>query len=101
MAGNESPLIEGVRQDSLDEAERTLRGLSALYAKAPRETRRLVIQAKDHARQALARDHNPARTALRRELIEWMIVWVNDPAVFPVWVRLRREAIESRSPTLE
>ena len=95
------PLVESVRQDSLDEAERTLRALSALYPEAPRETRRLVIQAKDYARQALAGDADPTRTALRHELIEWMIVWVNDPAVFPVWVQLRRQAIESRSPTPE
>ena len=95
------PLVEGVRLDSLDQAERTLRALAALYAQAPRETRRLVIKAKDDARQALLNDADPARAALRRELIEWMIVWVNDPAVFPVWVRLRREAIESRSPTPE
>ena len=95
------PLVEGVRLDSLDQAERTLRALAALYAQAPRETRRLVIKAKDDARQALINDADPARAALRRELIEWMIVWVNDPAVFPVWVRLRREAIESRSPTPE
>ncbi len=95
------PLVEGVRQDSLDEAERTLRALSALYTEAPRQTRTLVIQAKDQARQALASDTDPARTALRRELIEWMIVWVNDPAVFPVWVQLRRQAIEFRPPTPE
>ena len=95
------PLVEGVRLDSLDEAERTLRALAALYTEAPSQTRKLVIQAKDHARQALARDADPARSALRRELIEWMIVWVNDPAVFPVWVQLRRQAIESRWPTPE
>ena len=95
------PLVEGVRLDSLDDAERTLRALAALYIEAPRETRKLVIQAKDHARQALARYPDPARSALRRELIEWMIVWVNDPAVFAVWVPLRRQAIESRLPTPE
>lgn len=79
------PLVEGVRQTSLDEAERTLVALAGLYPQYPRETRKLVIEAKDHA-----------RLARHDELVEWMIVWVNDPALFPAWVRLRRQAIESR-----
>ena len=91
------PLVEGVRQDSLDEAQRTLTALSGLYAAFPKQTRALVIQAKDHARLALSRMKDPASRAMREELIEWMIVWVNDPALFPTWVRLRRRAIESRS----
>ena len=91
------PLVEGVRQDSLDHAQRTLVALSACYARTPREARALVIQAKDHARLALVRDSDPETRARRQELIDWMIVWVNDPALFPTWVRLRRQAIESRS----
>jgi hypothetical protein len=76
------PLVEGVRHSSLDEAERTLVALSELYAGFPRETRKLVIQAKDHA-----------RLAKHEELVQWMIVWVNDPALFPTWVRLRRQVM--------
>jgi hypothetical protein len=84
------PLVEGVRQDSLDHAERTLCALSEAYLHTPREARALVIEAKDHARLALRRDADAKARSLREELIEWMIVWVNDPALFPIWVRLRR-----------
>jgi len=94
------PLVEGVRQDSLDHAERTLAALATLYPNHPRETRALVIKAKDLARLTLKRTRDAARRREKEELIEWMIVWVNDPALFPTWVRLRRQAIESRSTAL-
>jgi hypothetical protein len=45
-----SPLVEGIRQDNFEELERTLRAMLTRYPSAPRETRRLVRQAKDHAR---------------------------------------------------
>jgi len=86
------PLVEGVRQDSFDEAARTLTALSGIYPAHPKEARSLVIQAKDHARLALTRAKDDEARAYRRELIDWMIVWVNDPSLFPKWVRLRRQA---------
>jgi hypothetical protein len=91
------PLVEGVRQDSLHHAERTLVALAEAYDREPKQTRKLVIQAKDRARLALAGAEDAEAAWLEQELIEWMIVWVNDPALFPTWVRLRRQAIESRS----
>jgi hypothetical protein len=95
------PLVEGVRQDSFDHAERTLCALSAVYSESPRQSRALVVQAKDHARLALRRTTGADARAQRQELIEWMIVWVNDPPLFPTWVRIRRRIIESRSPSHE
>lgn len=91
------PLVEGVRQDSLDDAERTLCALARAYEREPKLARRLVVEAKDHARLALPRDQTDEARARREEIIAWMVVWVHDPPVFPTWVRLRREAIESRS----
>jgi hypothetical protein len=91
-----APLVEGVRQDSLDELERTLRALEVEYAAAGRagqqSCRRLVIDAKDHARLALRR-LAPGRAAERREMIEWMIVWLENPSAFPTWVHLRRRSL--------
>lgn len=86
------PLVEGVRQESLDEAERTLCGLSEAYKNEPKQARRLVVQAKDHARLALHGDRTAAARERRQEIIDWMVVWVHDPPLFPTWVRLRREA---------
>lgn len=95
-------MVEGVRQDSFDQLERTLLALEAEYSPArergdaPRQKacRRLVIEAKDHARWFLRR---PAVTEEerreKREMIDWMLVWLENPAIFPEWVRLRRKGV--------
>ena len=51
------PLVEGVRQDSFEDLERTLVALAVEYAATARkmDCRRLVIEAKDHARLGLRR----------------------------------------------
>jgi hypothetical protein len=77
----------GVRQHTLDELETSLRELSEVYAKHPhlrRTCREQVITAKARAR-FLSREH-----ALKAEMVEWMLVWLGDPAMFPAWVALRR-----------
>jgi hypothetical protein len=101
-----SPLVEGVRQDSPELLARTLNALAAEYLNGSREMQRAcreeVLQAKQHARWALARQPDDA---WRREAIEWMILWLEDPGLFESWVRLRLEAMdattESRSPAPE
>jgi hypothetical protein len=95
-----SPLVEGIRQDSFDELERTLLALLGEYQAAERERaqacRRRVITAKDHARFALARLEGPAKTD-REEMILWMLTWLENPGVFPQWLALRKRA---RRPTV-
>ncbi len=49
--------------------------------------RRLVIVAKDHARWA-SRKHPE-----KEEMLLWMTTWLENPAVFPGWVKLRRARI--------
>ena len=79
------PLVEGVRQDSWENLERTLSALAEVYeaarergdAASQRECRRLVIEAKDHA-----------KWRRRDEMAAWMLTWLENPTVFPVWVRL-------------
>jgi hypothetical protein len=89
-----SPLVEGVRQDTFEDVERTLLALERDYATAdePRRTacRREVIAAKDRARWALRRlpDGDPRRK-LKQEMILWMITWLENPGVFVAWVALR------------
>jgi hypothetical protein len=101
------PLVEGVRQESFQNLERTLSSLAALYASAHgasgRELqvscRRLVIEAKEHARWPLKRQPQSAEAAARaaekREMIEWMIVWLENPGIFPTWARLRMQAVQN------
>lgn len=82
------PLVEGVRQSSLGELERTLLALAASDRAA---ARRLVIQGKDHARLALKR-LSGAERAGRQEMILWMLTWLENPDAFPIWLRLRKKA---------
>jgi hypothetical protein len=85
------PLIEGVRQDSLENLERTLRQLLAQYESADPATRRtcrdLVIRAKDHAR--FSQRTKPEK----EEMVLWMITWLENPAAFPLWLSLRKRRL--------
>jgi len=93
-----APLIEGVRQSNLEELQTSLMALLAEYsagdAARRQAIRRLVITAKDHARWAARR--NP----LKEEMILWMTTWLENPPVFPEWVRIRLRSlgIESSEP---
>ena len=82
-----APLVEGVRQDSLDQLERTL--LALLDESAP-EARRLVIEAKDHARMAQRRAPAPER----EEKLLWMTVWLENRSLFREWLQLRRAKLQ-------
>lgn len=93
------PSVEGVRQDSFEELERTLLALAAEYS-AARATgdheradfcRRAVLAGKDHARLA-SRKAPPGRRADKEEMVAWMLVWLENPEAFPVWLRLRKRA---------
>ena len=88
-----TPLVEGVRQDDFDTLERSLVALLDEYERgdAARRTeiRKLVIEAKDHARWAAK---NPARKAVKEEMVLWLLTWLENPPLFPEWVHLRRAA---------
>ena len=89
------PLVEGVRQGSLDELEHSLRSLAEFYVLGDpgrrMKIRKLVITAKDHARLA-ARSKNATREKReeKAEMILWLTTWLENPPLFPDWVRLRR-----------
>jgi len=97
----------GVRQKNYVELEASLEELRAVYAEAvrvgdrvrARYCRLVVISAKDHARLAARnRRTTPARRAQKEEMVEWMLVWLGDPAMFPEWVRIRKEKIAGAPP---
>lgn len=85
------PLIEGVRQDSLENLEHTLGRLVVEYeagdAATKRACRQLVIRAKDHARYTLAKRPE------KGEMVLWMITWLENPAAFAVWLGLRKRQL--------
>ena len=88
-----APLIEGVRQESLDALESSLLALLHEYeqgdAAARQATRSLVIEAKDHARWAA---RNPEKRVEKEEMALWMLTWLENPPLFPQWVGLRRQS---------
>jgi hypothetical protein len=55
--------------------------------------RRLVIEAKDHARWAARK---PERRTEKEEMALWMLTWLENPPLFPQWVRLRRQTLQGK-----
>ena len=86
------PLVEGVRQNTFEALESSLLSLLAEYERGDvpmRATvRRLVIEAKDHARWAARR---PEKRTVKEEMALWMLTWLENPPLFPQWVKLRRQ----------
>ena len=84
----------GIRQHTLEELETSLREMLRVYSEATaagdgeraRYCRRQVIAAKDRAK-FLAR-----KIPLKAEMAEWMLVWLENPQVFPAWVEARKRS---------
>jgi hypothetical protein len=85
----------GISQHTLDDLERSLLGMLEVYREAvaggvgerARYCRRQVIAAKDRAR-FLAGKHPQ-----KEEMAQWMVVWLENPEVFPAWIEARKKAL--------
>jgi hypothetical protein len=89
----------GIRQKSFAELEHDLLDMLAVYRTARQAgdrqrtsyCRRQVIAAKDRARFIA---HNPKtapeKKAQKDEMAQWMLVWLENPEVFPAWVEIRK-----------
>ena len=88
-----APFVEGVRQENFEALESSLLNLLAEYERGDRaaqiSARRLVIEAKDHARWAARKSE---KRGDKEEMALWMLTWLENPPLFPQWVRLRRAA---------
>ncbi len=95
-----SPLVEGVRILTLNEAERTAVALAREYSAAAaagdpdraRRCRQLVLSAKHRARLAARSARDPERRRQMEEIAAWLLVWLETPALFPAWIALRKRA---------
>ena len=97
----------GVRQHTFQELEQSLRQLLDVYTAAnaagdrerARYCRRQVIAAKDRAK-FLAKNQrtSDAKRAEKEEMAQWMLVWLENPEVFPPWVSARKLARTSDLP---
>jgi hypothetical protein len=87
----------GIRQHTLEELEASLCEMLAVYTGSiasgdrdrARYCRRQVIAAKDRAKFLVKR--NPAKA----EMVRWMLVWLENPQVFPPWVEARKKVREA------
>ena len=87
-----APLVEGVRQESFDALESSLLSFLEEYERSDvvgrTSVRRVGIEAKEHARWAA---RVPEKRAEKEEMALWMLTWLENPPLFPQWVRLRRQ----------
>jgi hypothetical protein len=89
----------GIRQHTFEELESSLREMLEVYLAAQtagdreraRVARRQVIAAKDRAKFAARNPRtSPEKRAAKEEMAQWMLVWLENPAVFPAWVEARK-----------
>jgi hypothetical protein len=90
----------GVRQHTFGELEESLREFSGVYAirdDLRRLCREQVIAAKDRAKWLSNRRTVDEDTRQRKTgMVEWMLIWLGDPTLFPAWV----EALRARKATV-
>lgn len=89
----------GIRQHTFEELEQSLRDMLRVYTDAAaagnrdlaRYCRRQVIGAKDRAKFVARNPRtSPDRKAQKEEMAQWMLVWLENPEVFPAWVDARK-----------
>ena len=92
----------GVRQKTFEDLEQSLVEMELVYSGASERgdrataqyCRNVVIAAKDHARLAARSPKtSPEKKAQKEEMVDWMLVWLDNPGVFPAWVKLRKSRI--------
>ncbi len=92
----------GIRQHTFEELEESLLGMGRIYAAAieagdrerARYCRRQAIAAKDRAKFAAASPcTSPQKQAEKQEMAQWMLVWLENPEVFPAWLDARKRTL--------
>ncbi len=88
----------GIRQHTLEELSASLLEMLRVYEQATEEgdrkqaryCRRQVIAAKDRAKFLAGNPKTaPEKKALKEEMVRWMLVWLENPPVFPAWLKAR------------
>ncbi len=92
----------GIRQHTLEELERSLLEMLQVYSAAvstgnrerARYCRRQVIGAKDRARFLATNAGTPLeKRQLKEEMVQWLLVWLENPEVFPFWAEARKQIL--------
>jgi hypothetical protein len=91
----------GIRQHTFEELEHGLRTMLQVYSDSQsagerdraRYCRRQVIAAKDRAKFLAATPRStPEKRTQKEEMVQWMLVWLENPEVFPAWVDARKKS---------
>jgi hypothetical protein len=91
----------GVRQHTFEELEESLNEMLKTYLEAQaaghhdraRYCRRQVIAASYRAKFMAANARtSEAKRAEKTEMAQWMLVWLENPEVFPAWAQARKRA---------
>ena len=84
----------GVETKTMDALEASLLAMTELYeraADARKACRAIVIAAKDRTRFASKNQKVDAgKRALKADMVDWMLVWLDDPTMFPAWAAARK-----------
>ena len=92
----------GIRQHTFEELEQSLVDVLQVYREAlsagqrdrARYCRRQVIAAKDRAKfLAITPRTTPEKRTKKEEMVQWMLVWLENPEVFPAWVDARKKSV--------
>jgi hypothetical protein len=92
----------GVNQHTFEDLEASLCELSRIYTEAlgagdrerARYCRRQVLGARERAGFAAASGRtDAAKREAKQEMMQWMLVWLEDPDLFPVWLDARKRAL--------
>ena len=94
----------GIQQHTFEELEESLLGMLKVYLDSvaagnrdrARYCRRQVIAAKDRAKFIAVTARTMAgKRAEKDEMAQWMLVWLENPEVFPAWAEARKRAREA------
>lgn len=94
IGGIPADLRGKVRTGSLEQARQSLLAMSREYAQAPdkpraADVRRAVLRSKQHTKLALAGRMDGDKRKVKQEILEWLLVWLENPAVFESWLAVR------------
>jgi hypothetical protein len=91
----------GVETKTLASLQDSLAAMTELYlrdAAFRKVCRSTVIAAKDRTRFASRNlKVDPKKRALKAEMVNWMLVWLDDPGMFPTWAAIRRQTFTPSS----
>ena len=98
LGGIPADLRNKVHTSSYEHAKASLLVMAKEYADAAdaaraEDVRRTVRRAKDRVRLLLRGSLSPEKRQAKQEILEWMLVWLENPLVFESWIEIRTRSM--------